>query len=195
VQKEKEATIVRAKPGCRIGVWVSSLLMSILAMQSHAQNAVSEGAPVEQDSAVQQVVLGIISFTHWPVPRTPVRLCIVGDTRFTLDGTDTPPSSSAPAVVTRKASANDPTIGTACDALYIGKLSDAERQQVDASRAGHPILTITDNDSTCTLGAMFCLSTDKKNRVAFDMNLDSVARSGVRVSPKVLELARKRSAP
>jgi hypothetical protein len=41
---------------------------------------------------------------------------------------------------------------------------------------------------------MFCLSTDA-NRVTFDMNLDSVARSGVRVSPKVLELARKRSTP
>ncbi|MFC0397642.1 YfiR family protein [Paraburkholderia rhizosphaerae] len=166
--------------------------MSIFAIQSHAQNAVPDMRPVEQDAAVRQVVLGIVSFTHWPAPRSQVRLCIVGNTGFSLDGAQAPVSSTAPAVVAQKIAADDPAIGTGCDALYMGKLSDTERKQVDASRAGHPILTITENDSTCTLGAMFCVRADK-HRVTFDMNLDSVARSGVRVSPKVLELARKRS--
>ncbi|WP_246642055.1 YfiR family protein [Paraburkholderia edwinii] len=194
VQREKQATIVRAKLSCRIGVWVSSILMSIFAISSRAQEQAPDASPATLDTAVQQVVLGIISFTHWPQPRTPVHLCAVGNTRFSLDGIDKLASPSGPAVATQRASANDPTLGTACDALYIGRLSDAERRQVDANRAGHPVLTIAESDSTCTLGAMFCLTTDK-NRVAFDMNLDSVARSGVRVSPKVLELARKRSTP
>jgi YfiR/HmsC-like len=175
-------------------VWVSSILMSISAISSRAQEPAPDASPARLDTAVQQVVLGIISFTHWPQPRTPVRLCAIGSTRFALDGIDKLASPSGPAVAARQASASDPALGTACDALYIGTLSDAERQQVDANRAGHPLLTITESDSTCTLGAMFCLTTDK-NRVAFDMNLDSVARSGVRVSPKVLELARKRSTP
>ncbi|CAB3746031.1 YfiR family protein [Paraburkholderia solisilvae] len=168
--------------------------MSIFAIPSHAQSTVSNGSPLEQDSAARQVVLGIISFTHWPAPPNPVRLCIVGSTRFALESGAAPLSPPAPDVVTRNVSADDPALGSACDALYMGKLSEAERRQVDTNRAGHPILTISDNDSTCTLGAMFCLSADR-NRVKFDMNLDSVARSGVRVSPKVLELARKRSTP
>jgi hypothetical protein len=190
----KEVAIVRAKLNGRIGVWVSSLLMSLFAIRSHAENAVPDVPPAGQNTAVRQVVSGIISFTHWPVPRPQVRLCIVGSTGFTFDGIGTAPSMSAPAIVARKASAIDPIIGTACDAQYMGRLSDTERAQVDASRAGHPVLTISENDRTCTLGAMFCLSTDN-NRVTFDMNLDSVARSGVRVSPKVLELARKRGTP
>jgi hypothetical protein len=194
VQRKEQTTIVRAKLSCRIGVWVSSILMSIFAISSRAQHPASEASPVMLDIAVQQVVLGIVSFTHWPQPRTPVRLCTVGDTRFSLEGIDKLAAPSGPAVSPRKVPANDPALGTACDALYIGALSDAERRQVDANRAGHPLLTIAESDSTCTLGAMFCLTTDK-NRVAFDMNLDSVARSGVRVSPKVLELARKRSTP
>ncbi|WP_175228395.1 YfiR family protein [Paraburkholderia humisilvae] len=168
--------------------------MSIVAIQSHAQNTVPDTPPIGQDAAVRQVVLGIISFTRWPQPRPQVRLCIVGDTGFTLNSAEPSASSSPPVVAARQASASDPTIGATCDALYMGALSDAERKQVDASRAGHPILTISENDPTCTLGAMFCLSTSK-NRVTFDMNLDSVARSGVRVSPQVLELARKRSTP
>lgn len=194
MQREKQTTIVRAKLSCRIGVWVSSILMSISAISSRAQEPAPDASPARLDTAVQQVVLGIISFTHWPQPRTPVRLCAIGSTRFSLDGIDKLASPSGPAIAARQASASDPALGTACDALYIGTLSDAERQQVDANRAGHPLLTINESDSTCTLGAMFCLTTDK-NRVAFDMNLDSVARSGVRVSPKVLELARKRSTP
>jgi YfiR/HmsC-like len=194
VQREKQTTIVRAKLSCRLGVWVSSILMSIFAISSRAQDSAPDALPARLDIAVQQVVLGIISFTHWPQPRSPVRLCAVGETRFSLDGIDKLASPTGPPIETRKASANDPTLGTVCDALYIGTLSEAERRQVDGNRAGHPLLTIAESDSTCTLGAMFCLTTDK-NRVAFDMNLDSVARSGVRVSPKVLELARKRSTP
>jgi hypothetical protein len=194
VQREKQATTVRAKFSFRIGVWVSSILMSIFAISSRAQSPAPDTPPANLDTAVQQVVLGIISFTHWPQPHTPVRLCIVGNTQFALDGIDRFASPSAPDVTIRNTSASDPTIGAACDVLYFGTLSDAQRQQVDASRAGHPILTIAESDRTCTLGAMFCLTTDA-SRVAFDMNLDSVARSGVRVSPKVLELARKRSTP
>ena len=169
--------------------------MFILAMQGHAENAVLNNRPsVEQDSTVRRIVFGIISFTHWPAPRTSVRLCIVGETRFTLDRTDAPPPPSEPTIVVRKTSVTDPTIGVACDALYMGELSNAERKQIDASRAGQPVLTLSESDGTCTQGAMFCLHVDGY-RVRFDMNLDSVARSGVRVSPKVLELALKRSAP
>lgn len=194
VQRENQTTLVRAKLSCRIGVWAGSILMSIFAISSGAQAPAPDAPPATLNTAVQQVVLGIVSFTHWPQPRTPVRLCTVGNTRFSLDGIDKLAAPSGPAIATRKTTADDPTLGTACDALYIGALSDAERRRVDAKRAGYALLTIAESDSTCTLGAMFCLSTDA-NRVTFDMNLDSVARSGVRVSPKVLELARKRSMP
>jgi hypothetical protein len=77
--------------------------------------------------------------------------------------------------------------------LYLGELSEAERAHINARIAGNPVLTISEHDSTCTLGAMFCLN-DDAGRVTFDINLDSVARSGVRVSPNVLGLAHKRGA-
>ena len=41
---------------------------------------------------------------------------------------------------------------------------------------------------------MFCLNVDGE-RVSFDINLDAVARSGVRVHPNVLNLARRPGAP
>ena len=60
--------------------------------------------------------------------------------------------------------------------------------------AGHPVLTISENDPSCTAGGMFCLNVDGE-RVSFDINLDAVARSGVRVHPNVLNLARRPGAP
>lgn len=63
-----------------------------------------------------------------------------------------------------------------------------------AALAGHPVLTIAEHDPSCTAGGMFCLNVDG-DRVSFDINLDAVARSGVRVHPNVLNLARRPVTP
>ena len=46
-------------------------------------------------------------------------------------------------------------------------------------------------DSPCTVGSLFCLRVSDQ-QVAFEVNLDSVARSGVRIHPSVLQLSRRR---
>lgn len=107
-----------------------------------------------------------------------------------LDTPEDPASPSTPHIVTQPVRADDRTVGTHCDALYLGELPNAERQQLVADAAGHPVLTISERDESCTQGAMFCLNIGA-DRVTFDINLDRVARSSVRVSPSVLKLARK----
>ncbi|AKM32632.1 hypothetical protein AB870_07445 [Pandoraea faecigallinarum] len=156
----------------------------------------STGSP--RDANVRQVVLGIISFTRWPVPPARVRLCVVGNTDYARDLLAAPAgaasSGSAPPVDAQRQSVTEPAIGSLCDALYLGAVSDTERRQVLASLAGHPVLTISERNDSCTLGTMFCLNVDA-DRVTFDINLDTVARSGVRVHPNVLKLARKPGTP
>ncbi|HVE08512.1 MAG TPA: YfiR family protein [Paraburkholderia sp.] len=183
-----EATLVRAGRFSRTSLWASGVLALMLASPVHAQAASSE-----HEAAVRRIVLGIISYTHWPQPRDNVRLCVTGRTRFTLDASGGGSPPGAPPVVTRAVQPADLSIGNSCDALYLGELSEAERAHINARIAGNPVLTISEHDSTCTLGAMFCLN-DDAGRVTFDINLDSVARSGVRVSPNVLGLAHKRGA-
>ncbi|AJF00738.2 YfiR family protein [Pandoraea apista] len=147
-----------------------------------------------RDANVRQVVLGIISFTRWPTPPAKVRLCVSGNTDYARDLlSGSLPSSGLP-VEAQRMSVAEPAIGSQCDVLYLGTMTDAERRQVLANIAGHPVLTISERNDSCTAGAMFCLNVDP-DRVTFDINLDTVARSGVRVHPNVLKLARKPGTP
>ena len=106
---------------------------------------------------------------------------------------DTQQAGSTPLEVQR-VHFDDSTLGAACEVVYLGDLSDAERQRVSAAVTGRPVLTIAEHDPSCTAGSMFCLNVDGE-RVTFDINLDAVARSGVRVHPNVLNLARRPVTP
>lgn len=89
--------------------------------------------------------------------------------------------------------ADDPRIANECDAIYIGKLSQDERARLFTAVSGHPVLSMSEADDPCTVGSLFCLRVSDR-QVAFDVNLDSVARSGVRIHPSVLQLSRRRAA-
>lgn len=92
----------------------------------------------------------------------------------------------------RRLLVNDQRVASACDALYIGKLDQGERERLFQSVSGHPVLSISEADDPCTVGSLFCLRVSDE-QVAFDVNLDSVARSGVRIHPSVLQLSRRRA--
>lgn len=145
------------------------------------------------DSAVRQVVLGIVSFTRWPTTPVRLHLCVTGRPDYAGDLTDTMQAGSTVLDVQR-VRFDDPALGIACDVVYLGNLGNDERARVRGALAGHPVLTIAEHDVTCTAGAMFCLTVEGE-RVTFDINLDAVARSGVRVHPNVLNLARRALMP
>jgi hypothetical protein len=153
----------------------------------------ADPAVASHDMAVRQVVLGIISFTRWPTTPVRLHLCVTGRPDYARGLTDTLQAGSTLLDVQR-VRFDDPALGIACDVVYLGNLSADERAHVRAAVAGHPVLTIAEHDSSCTAGAMFCLNVDG-DRVSFDINLDAVARSGVRVHPNVLNLARRPGAP
>jgi hypothetical protein len=77
--------------------------------------------------------------------------------------------------------------------VYIGKLTGDERSQLFASLTGRPVLSISESDDQCAVGSLFCLRVTD-DQVSFEVNLDSVARSGVRIHPSVLQLSRRKSA-
>lgn len=159
-----------------------------------ADAASRAGLPISpRDAAVRQVVLGIVSFTHWPTPPARLRLCLIGKTAYAQGLLDAQQAGSTPLDVQHIAF-DDPAIGTVCDIVYFGSLSDDEIQRVRAAVADHPVLTISEDNPSCTTGSMFCLNVDD-NPITFDINLDAVARSGVRVHPNVLNLSRRPVAP
>ena len=93
----------------------------------------------------------------------------------------------------RRVLASDPGIASSCNAVYLGKLSADERSRLFSSLNTKAVLSISEDGDQCTVGSLFCLHV-RDEQVSFEVNLDSVARSGVRIHPSVLQLSRRRAA-
>lgn len=139
--------------------------------------------------AVTDVVLSIISYTQWPVSLPQLQLCVLAKPLYAgelLSGVST---SDGKKIVARTMTINDPHLGRDCNVVYLGAVTEAQRLEIFERLSGHPVLSISDANATCAVGSMFCLYVDDAGKVRFKINLDSVARSGVRVDPHVLLLS------
>ena len=77
------------------------------------------------------------------------------------------------------------------DPVQAGAGIEMHAKPGDHVTAGQPLLTISEVAADCATGGMFCLDITPQG-VSFELNLDSMARSGVRVNPRVLGLARRK---
>ncbi|CDG20901.1 exported protein of unknown function [Xenorhabdus poinarii G6] len=76
------------------------------------------------------------------------------------------------------------------DTLQPDKENVVLQHQVIKQKNDKPLLTIAENNSHCEIGSAFCLNINR-TQATFSLNLDVLTRSGVRVHPNVLQLARK----
>lgn len=186
---------VAVSPTERSLSWRRMLLVAVLcvvAPHTFAQASDPASLAAHRAQAVTQVVLGILSYARWPVEPAQLRLCIVGPTQYTDDLIKGTTQATGRPVVVQRLLASHPDIVNACDSVYIGKLSADERSQLFTSLIGHPVLSISEGGDQCTVGSLFCLRVSDE-QVSFEVNLDSVARSGVRIHPSVLQLSRRRA--
>jgi hypothetical protein len=177
--------------GCKQMLLAGVLCLLTGVVFAQAQNP---GSMADQRAkSVTQVVLGILSYARWPVEPAQLRLCVVGPTEYTDDLVKGATQATGRPVTVQRYLAETPSIVDACDAVYIGKLTSDERSRLFASLTGRPVLSISESDDQCTVGSLFCLRVSD-DQVSFEVNLDSVARSGVRIHPSVLQLSRRKSA-
>ncbi|MDR2316176.1 MAG: YfiR family protein [Pseudomonas sp.] len=167
--------------------------LSLLAGSAQADGSATSAQAQQRARAVTQVVLGILSYARWPTEPVPLRLCLVGPTEYADDLIKGNVQNSGQPLQVRRLLADDRQVAQACDAVYIGKLDDGQRDRLFQAVSGHPVLSISEADDPCTVGSLFCLRVSDQ-QVAFEVNLDSVARSGVRIHPSVLQLSRRRGA-
>lgn len=138
------------------------------------------------DEAVQRIVSGIISYTRWPALTAPPRICIFSSSRLAkLVGDNITPLSFTPVIV----ESSENALASECDGIYFGSESPEEQVQLIAAYQPRPLLLIAEQNTQCLTGSSFCLNINA-NPVKFAVNLDSLSRSGVRVNPDVLMLAR-----
>ena len=170
-----------------------AVVLCLLTGVAAAQTPAPAGMAEQRAKSVTQVVLGILSYARWPVEPAQLRLCIVGPTEYTDDLVKGTTQATGRPVIVRRLLADNPAIVSECDAVYIGKLTTDERSRLFASLIGHPVLSISEGGDQCTVGSLFCLRVGDE-QVSFEVNLDSVARSGVRIHPSVLQLSRRKAA-
>lgn len=188
----------------KVAVWATErvvgckqvLLAGLLCLLTGVVFAQPETALSKADQrarSVTQVVLGILSYARWPVEPQQLRLCVVGPTEYTDDLVKGTTQATGRPVTVRRLLADNPAIAGECDAVYIGKLTSDERSRLFASLTGRPVVSISEGGDQCTVGSLFCLRVGDE-QVSFEVNLDSVARSGVRIHPSVLQLSRRKPA-
>lgn len=170
--------------------WLAALL-GLLSPVIAAQHQVSGTQAEQRAESVTQVVLGILSYARWPVEPTQLQLCIVGPTQYTDELVKGTAQATGRPVIVQRLLADHPSIATDCNAVYVGSLTGEERTRLYASLTGKPVLSISEGGDPCTVGSLFCLRVGDE-QVSFEVNLDSVARSGVRIHPSVLQLSRRR---
>lgn len=180
----------RRTTGRALALWLAALLP--FAGLSWADDPVTAAQVQQRAKAVTQTVLGIFSYARWPVTPVPLRLCLVGPTEYADDLIKGNVQNSGQPLQVRRLLADDAQLVAACDAVYIGKLDQGERERLFQAINGHPVLSISESDDPCTVGSLFCLRVGDQ-QVTFEVNLDSVARSGVRIHPSVLQLSRRRA--
>ncbi|MED5607501.1 YfiR family protein [Pseudomonas sp. JH-2] len=167
-------------------------LLGLAAPLCLAASSASEG----DSAALRGMLLGILSYVRWPREPQTLELCVLGASEYAEDllRRGSLLQASGRRVEVRRAQVDDPGLGERCNVLYLGRLDAAQRQRAFAGIAGHPVLSLSEDDPDCSVGAVFCLELGVAPP-SFAVNLDSVARSGVRVHPSVLSLGRRRGEP
>jgi hypothetical protein len=142
----------------------------------------------ETDKSVRSIVSGIVSYTRWPALSGQPKLCIYATSRYAQALSREDGHSELPytPVIVRN---DQEALAATCDAIYFGTESPAQQLELISQYQGRALLLISEQNPECVIGSAFCLIIED-DRVRFSVNLDALSRSGVRVNPDVLMLAR-----
>ncbi|HZF45502.1 MAG TPA: YfiR family protein [Sphingomonadaceae bacterium] len=141
-------------------------------------------------TATARIVRAILEYTRWPKPVDPVEVCIVG-TASSGAAIETISLSDGRQIAVRNLARDGFAASAGCDAYYLGALDAGAMRQWTTRAHGGPIVTIAERDPQCRSEAMFCMVYGP-GTVSFRLNVDAVSRSGVRIDPRVLRIAKDR---
>lgn len=177
-------------PALLLASLIASLFACGMLVSATAWAQSSNAADGRRPADVAQVLFGIISYVRWPQARPEVRVCMVGNTRHGAAIVDTPASSAGQRIRVKIQSPAGAV--NECDVVYMGSLPDSERDLLLTQIVGKPILSVSEPGNSCPVGTMFCLRLVEA-QIGFDVNLDAIARSGLRVHPNALQIARRKA--
>lgn len=140
------------------------------------------------------MLYNLTQFVEWPASaypdlHAPILLCILGRDPF---------GSSLTATVLRKTVNGRPVLirhpqndkeARGCHVLYISSSERKATAQIYATLNGSSVLTVGEMTQFAAHGGMIQFSLEDQ-QVRFDINLDAASRAGLKISSKLLVLAR-----
>jgi len=172
---------------CSLWIAVAASAAGAVELRPQPASIPLTAGPDRFAAGAARMVGAILEYTRWPSRRTPLVLCVVGPAlhagrmdRFGL--------SDGRVIVRRSVPADAPPAASGCDAIYFARLDPDRLRRWTRAARGAAIVTIAEDDPGCRGETMFCLRFTPA-ALSFDLNIDAVSRSGVRIDPRVLRLA------
>lgn len=164
--------------------WLLAMCWALLPAQASASNDLDSsaaGAPM-----IASFIVNIMHYVRWPEGPEPRLFCVTGHSLNAsgLRELENLPNGWHDQVL--RARPDSPHI-TRCSAIYMGQLDNDARQALHEKTQNLPILTFSENSPECAQGGIFCLN-PAAQPIRFKINLDTAARSSLRIHPKVLQL-------
>jgi hypothetical protein len=150
------------------------------------------GQPVTQSALRAAFLYNFAKFTEWPVDpsaENPLILCVVDDGPVESalgELVGGAAINGRPATVWR--GAKGPELRT-CHLLYLGETNTGRAAAILDGIQGAPVLTVSNGDEFIRLGGIVGLFIED-GRMRFAINPEAAQRSGVRLSSRLLKLAK-----
>jgi hypothetical protein len=162
--------------------------MIALALASWAQAAAGEDLPEYRLKAA--FLYNFALFTEWPADvGSTLNVCILGKDPFggEIDPLQGKKIGERSIAVHRKASVESLA---GCQVVFIASTALGELPRVHAALPGGPVLTVADNAAATGKGVALNMIVSQ-NKIVFDADLAAARGTGVRLSSKLLRLARE----
>lgn len=170
-----------------------SYILSLYLCNFALGNTVPEPQPEYGVKAA--LLLNFIRYTEWPdqvfqSSKSPIEVCIIGKDPF---GNILERTFSGKKIFERELEVLRPTDKkalTECHVIFLGHLDNEKKYEVIKSTQGRPILTVFDtNESNSLNGTISFIAAGET--VQFEINLKTATQSGLKLSSRMLPLAKK----
>lgn len=182
----------RESHGRSPGLWRSALATAILLLSISRSVVQAQVLPEPQLKA--GFLLNFTKFVEWPpsafrTPQSPMTICFLGDDpvgRF-LDDAIKGQSVEGRSLTVRRVS--QVPRDDSCQVAYLGGADRGKAEQVLDNIKGLPILTVGESSTGSDSGSVIVLLKED-NQIRFNINLDTADRSGLKISARLLRLAK-----
>lgn len=174
--------------GAHIAIWLAIAASLVLPLPASAWDRLAE--PASEDDVKAAFVVNFLRFASWPASAAqgPFQICAATDGPLYQSLTRL---ASVKTVIGRPVQVSTVTADDLqrCHILLLESLTSRRLSSWIRTAEGHALLTVSDIPHFLESGGMFQLVLDNQ-RIAFDIRLDSIRRSGLQVSSSLLRLAR-----